>query len=174
MHESAALLFPPPSSSQILTMFEDNYPEGLKRVFLIKGTRPEQAFSPVILWGVCSLWVESVMCLHLPAAAPKMLPVAYNLIKHFMCEETRRKIVVIGSESAFSLFVTLSWCVHHTWLFLSMFRDQIWISSNNNILIQMTLLMLLILINKMDPESGYWSIYEWKRSAVWWLYFEGF
>uniref|UniRef100_A0A669E6T5 SEC14-like lipid binding 7 n=1 Tax=Oreochromis niloticus TaxID=8128 RepID=A0A669E6T5_ORENI len=51
---------------EILTMFEDNYPEGLKRVFLIK--------------------------------APKMFPVAYNLIKHFLCEETRRKIIVLGSN----------------------------------------------------------------------------
>ncbi|KAK2818566.1 hypothetical protein Q5P01_024127 [Channa striata] len=51
---------------EILTMFEDNYPEGLKRVFLIK--------------------------------APKMFPMAYNLIKHFLCEETRRKIIVLGSN----------------------------------------------------------------------------
>ncbi|XP_061603199.1 SEC14-like protein 2 isoform X2 [Phyllopteryx taeniolatus] len=51
---------------EILTMFEDNYPEGLKRVFLIK--------------------------------APKVFPVAYNLIKNFLCEETRRKLVVLGSN----------------------------------------------------------------------------
>ncbi|XP_077353926.1 SEC14-like protein 2 [Festucalex cinctus] len=51
---------------EILTMFEENYPEGLKRVFLIK--------------------------------APKLFPVAYKLIKHFLCEETRRKLVVLGSN----------------------------------------------------------------------------
>uniref|UniRef100_A0A3Q3WTA7 Uncharacterized protein n=1 Tax=Mola mola TaxID=94237 RepID=A0A3Q3WTA7_MOLML len=51
---------------EILTMFEDNYPEGLKRVFLIK--------------------------------APKMFPMAYNLIKHFLCEETRGKLIVLGSN----------------------------------------------------------------------------
>ncbi|XP_058474028.1 SEC14-like protein 2 [Solea solea] len=51
---------------KVLTMFEDNYPEGLKRVFLIK--------------------------------APKMFPMAYNLIKHFLCEETRRKIIVLGGN----------------------------------------------------------------------------
>uniref|UniRef100_A0A3P9H785 SEC14-like lipid binding 7 n=1 Tax=Oryzias latipes TaxID=8090 RepID=A0A3P9H785_ORYLA len=51
---------------EILTMFEENYPEGLKKVFIIK--------------------------------APKLFPVAYNLIKHFMCEETRRKILVLGSD----------------------------------------------------------------------------
>ncbi|TNN32715.1 SEC14-like protein 3 [Liparis tanakae] len=47
-------------------MFEENYPEGLKRVFLIK--------------------------------APKMFPMAFNLIKHFLSEETRRKILVLGSK----------------------------------------------------------------------------
>nr|XP_057910113.1 SEC14-like protein 2 [Doryrhamphus excisus] len=51
---------------EILTMFEDNYPEGLKRVFLIK--------------------------------APKLFPMAYSLIKHFLCEETRRKLVVLGGN----------------------------------------------------------------------------
>uniref|UniRef100_A0A8C3A9A6 SEC14-like lipid binding 7 n=1 Tax=Cyclopterus lumpus TaxID=8103 RepID=A0A8C3A9A6_CYCLU len=51
---------------EVLTMFEENYPEGLKRVFLIK--------------------------------APKMFPMAFNLIKHFLSEETRRKILVLGSN----------------------------------------------------------------------------
>ncbi|XP_068191004.1 SEC14-like protein 2 [Antennarius striatus] len=51
---------------EILTMFEENYPEGLKRLLLIK--------------------------------APKMFPMAYNLIKHFLCEETRRKIIVLGGN----------------------------------------------------------------------------
>uniref|UniRef100_A0A8C5EEJ4 SEC14-like protein 2 n=1 Tax=Gouania willdenowi TaxID=441366 RepID=A0A8C5EEJ4_GOUWI len=51
---------------EILTMFEDNYPEGLKRLFVIK--------------------------------APKIFPMAYNLIKHFMCEETRQKIQILGSD----------------------------------------------------------------------------
>ncbi|XP_065106968.1 SEC14-like lipid binding 8 [Paramisgurnus dabryanus] len=51
---------------EILTMFEDNYPEGLKRLFVIK--------------------------------APKLFPVAYNLVKHFLSEDTRRKVVVLGSN----------------------------------------------------------------------------
>ncbi|XP_047017057.2 SEC14-like protein 2 isoform X2 [Ictalurus punctatus] len=51
---------------EILTMFEENYPEGLKRILLIK--------------------------------APKIFPIAYNLIKPFLCEETRQKIVIIGSN----------------------------------------------------------------------------
>ncbi|XP_071371774.1 SEC14-like protein 2 isoform X1 [Centroberyx affinis] len=51
---------------EILTMFEENYPEGLKRVFLIK--------------------------------APKIFPMAYNLVKHFLCEETRCKIIILGDN----------------------------------------------------------------------------
>ncbi|CAB1320205.1 unnamed protein product [Coregonus sp. 'balchen'] len=48
---------------EILTMFEDNYPEGLKRLFVIK--------------------------------APKLFPVAYNLVKHFLSEITRNKIIEV-------------------------------------------------------------------------------
>ncbi|KAJ8385956.1 hypothetical protein AAFF_G00177770 [Aldrovandia affinis] len=51
---------------EVLIMFEENYPEGLKRLFVIK--------------------------------APKLFPVAYNLIKHFLCEETRRKISILGGN----------------------------------------------------------------------------
>uniref|UniRef100_A0A671RCS4 SEC14-like protein 2 n=1 Tax=Sinocyclocheilus anshuiensis TaxID=1608454 RepID=A0A671RCS4_9TELE len=51
---------------EVLTMFEDNYPEGLKRLFVIK--------------------------------APKLFPVAYNLVKHFLSEDTRWKVVVLGSN----------------------------------------------------------------------------
>nr|XP_020450733.1 SEC14-like protein 2 [Monopterus albus] len=51
---------------EILQMFEDNYPEGLKRLFVIK--------------------------------APKLFPVAYNLVKHFLCENTRLKICILGAN----------------------------------------------------------------------------
>ncbi|KAM9306367.1 SEC14-like protein 2 [Pholidichthys leucotaenia] len=51
---------------EVLTMFENHYPEGLKRLFIIK--------------------------------APRLFPMAYNLIKHFICEETQRKIIVVGSN----------------------------------------------------------------------------
>uniref|UniRef100_A0A3Q2UEP4 SEC14-like lipid binding 8 n=1 Tax=Fundulus heteroclitus TaxID=8078 RepID=A0A3Q2UEP4_FUNHE len=47
-------------------MFEDNYPEGLKRLFVIK--------------------------------APKLFPVAYNLVKHFLSENTRQKIYILGAN----------------------------------------------------------------------------
>ncbi|XP_042297605.1 SEC14-like protein 2 isoform X1 [Sceloporus undulatus] len=52
--------------SELLAMFEENYPESLKRVFVIK--------------------------------APKLFPVAYNLVKHFLSEDTRKKIVVLGGN----------------------------------------------------------------------------
>lgn len=77
-------------------MFEDNYPEGLKRVFLIKGTLHIflREFPPFF-------WPDLFFCLGFVfAAAPKMFPMAYNLIKHFLCEETRQKISILGSESS--------------------------------------------------------------------------
>uniref|UniRef100_A0A8C6M5P1 SEC14-like lipid binding 8 n=1 Tax=Nothobranchius furzeri TaxID=105023 RepID=A0A8C6M5P1_NOTFU len=46
--------------------FEDNYPEALKRLFVIK--------------------------------APKLFPVAFNLVRHFLCENTRQKISVLGAN----------------------------------------------------------------------------
>ncbi|XP_048467682.1 SEC14-like lipid binding 8 [Rhincodon typus] len=54
---------------EVLTMFEDNYPEGLKTLFVIK--------------------------------APKIFPVAYNLIKHFLSEDTRKKIQVLKKKINF-------------------------------------------------------------------------
>uniref|UniRef100_A0A671PTU9 SEC14-like lipid binding 8 n=1 Tax=Sinocyclocheilus anshuiensis TaxID=1608454 RepID=A0A671PTU9_9TELE len=48
----------------IFNILFDNYPEGLKRLFVIK--------------------------------APKLFPVAYNLVKHFLSEDTRRKVIVLG------------------------------------------------------------------------------
>ncbi|XP_062273451.1 SEC14-like protein 2 [Scomber scombrus] len=51
---------------EILQMFEDNYPEGLKRLFVIK--------------------------------APKLFPVAFNLVKHFLSENTRQKILILGAN----------------------------------------------------------------------------
>ncbi|NXQ39592.1 S14L2 protein, partial [Catharus fuscescens] len=51
---------------EILSMFEENYPESLKSLFIVK--------------------------------APKLFPVAYNLVKHFLSEDTRKKVVVLGSN----------------------------------------------------------------------------
>lgn len=33
-----------------------------------------------------------------PPQAPKIFPVAYNLVKHFLSEDTRKKVVVLGCE----------------------------------------------------------------------------
>ncbi|KAM6954514.1 SEC14-like protein 2 [Aplochiton taeniatus] len=51
---------------EIMTMFEANYPESLKRLFVIK--------------------------------APKLFPVAYNLVKHILSEITRNKIIILGDN----------------------------------------------------------------------------
>ncbi|NXK85461.1 S14L2 protein, partial [Formicarius rufipectus] len=51
---------------EVLSMFEENFPESLKRLFIVK--------------------------------APRIFPVAYNLVKHFLSEDTRKKVVVLGSN----------------------------------------------------------------------------
>ena len=35
-----------------------------------------------------------------PVSAPKLFPVAFNLIKPYITEETRRKVVILGGEWA--------------------------------------------------------------------------
>lgn len=55
--------------TQILTMFEDNYPEGLKRVFLIKGTSAHLCILRSISLFV--VWFCPVLCfLQLPKCSP--------------------------------------------------------------------------------------------------------
>ncbi|NXJ95101.1 S14L2 protein, partial [Corythaixoides concolor] len=51
---------------ELLSMFEENFPESLKRLLIVK--------------------------------APKIFPVAYNLVKHFLSEDTRKKVMVLGSN----------------------------------------------------------------------------
>ncbi|XP_010602085.1 SEC14-like protein 2 [Fukomys damarensis] len=51
---------------EFLCMFEENYPETMKHLFIVK--------------------------------APRLFPVAYNLIKPFLSEDTRKKIMVLGAN----------------------------------------------------------------------------
>uniref|UniRef100_G3UA36 SEC14 like lipid binding 2 n=1 Tax=Loxodonta africana TaxID=9785 RepID=G3UA36_LOXAF len=60
---------------EFLCMFEENYPETLKRLFVVK--------------------------------APKLFPVAYNLIKPFLSEDTRKKIMVLGENWVSGMFSVL-------------------------------------------------------------------
>lgn len=78
---------------QVLTMFEENYPESLKRLFIVKGEfgpgdplPPSCVRTPTLTPPIC-------------APAPKIFPVAYNLVKHLLSEDTRKKVVVLGCES---------------------------------------------------------------------------
>lgn len=63
-----------------------------------------------------------------PPAAPKIFPVAYNLVKHFLSENTRQKIFVLGGEMLWTTltvhqafdrntFLWLLWivCLTATW-----------------------------------------------------------
>lgn len=40
------------------------------------------------------------LTLVLPPVAPKLFPVAYNLIKHFLSENTRQKIYILSGETS--------------------------------------------------------------------------
>lgn len=44
----------------------------------------------------CALLLVSHRLVSVPA--PKLFPVAYNLIKPFLSEDTRKKIMVLGGE----------------------------------------------------------------------------
>lgn len=43
-------------------------------------------------------------------SAPKLFPVAYNLVKHFLSENTRQKIYILGGETLhhFTLLLDIS------------------------------------------------------------------
>lgn len=47
-------------------------------------------------WGQRALGPASRCLVSVPA--PKLFPVAYNLIKPFLSEDTRKKIMVLGGE----------------------------------------------------------------------------
>lgn len=92
-------------------MFEDNYPEGLKRLFVIKGDLiflpHNNAHHPPKKKQKKNFVSYLTYCF---PAAPKLFPVAYNLVKHFLSENTRQKIHILGGELLKNLFccVTLS------------------------------------------------------------------
>ena len=69
---------------QILTMFEDNYPAQTKRVMIVNGTKLLH-----ITPNVCIPSCKSLL-------APQLFPVAYNLLKPFIDEGTRKKIILLG------------------------------------------------------------------------------
>jgi len=43
-----------------------------------------------------------------------MFPMVYNLVKHFLCEETKRKMVILGGTIATLYSVTVSSFVHNS------------------------------------------------------------
>ncbi|XP_036764673.2 SEC14-like protein 2 isoform X4 [Manis pentadactyla] len=60
---------------QFFAILEANYPETLKNLIIVRAS-------------------EGVSCV----PAPKLFPVAFNLVKSFMSEETRRKIMILGGN----------------------------------------------------------------------------
>lgn len=74
---------------ELITILETNYPERIKRVFLIK--------------------------------APKIFPVGYNLVKRFMDERTREKIIVFGRKS----IITMLFSVFSIYIIVSFFSTDL-------------------------------------------------
>ncbi|NXG80320.1 S14L2 protein, partial [Baryphthengus martii] len=77
---------------ELLTMFEENYPESLKRLFIVKGEFGP-GVSPPRGWVLTPTLMPAIR-----PSAPKIFPVAYNLVKHLLSEDTRKKVVVLGSN----------------------------------------------------------------------------
>lgn len=50
----------------------------------------------ILLWTQWALLPTSHHLVSVPA--PKLFPVAYNLVKPFLSEDTRKKIMVLGGE----------------------------------------------------------------------------
>ena len=74
---------------ELITILETNYPERIKRVFLIK--------------------------------APKIFPVGYNLVKRFVDERTREKIIVFGRKS----IITMLFSVFSIYIIVSFFSTDL-------------------------------------------------
>uniref|UniRef100_A0A3B4T4F5 SEC14-like lipid binding 7 n=1 Tax=Seriola dumerili TaxID=41447 RepID=A0A3B4T4F5_SERDU len=73
--------------------------EAITLIYDCEGLGLKHIWKPAIeAYGEVSLLLTPE--LHVPEwiCAPRMFPMAYNLIKHFLCEETRRKIIVLGSN----------------------------------------------------------------------------
>uniref|UniRef100_A0A3Q0SK58 SEC14-like lipid binding 7 n=1 Tax=Amphilophus citrinellus TaxID=61819 RepID=A0A3Q0SK58_AMPCI len=75
--------------------------ESITLIYDCEGLGLKHMWKPAIeTYGeVCfQLLSQSSTDTHEISVSPKIFPVAYNLIKHFLCEETRRKIIVLGSN----------------------------------------------------------------------------
>ena len=63
-------------------LFQHHYPERIHRILIVK--------------GLCILLTTAIK--HPPPIAPRIFPVLYNVVKRFIDENTKSKIVVLGGE----------------------------------------------------------------------------
>ncbi|KAF3849212.1 hypothetical protein F7725_015709, partial [Dissostichus mawsoni] len=73
---------------EVLTMFEENYPEGLKRVFIIKGALADLK--------TCLYIFQTSICVFVCSSQNVSRGLQSN--QTLYCEETRRKINILGSN----------------------------------------------------------------------------
>ncbi|XP_064434748.1 SEC14-like protein 4 isoform X1 [Mirounga angustirostris] len=76
---------------QFFAILEANYPETLKNLIVIRAQGPGHDYTSK---SSLSQLPKGVSCV----SAPKLFPVAFNLVKLFMSEETQRKIVILGGN----------------------------------------------------------------------------
>ena len=79
---------------QFLTIFEDNYPEIVKHIIVIKGSYLQCVMLYMYTCGQLSH--DLINSVHI--SAPKVFPVAFKLIKPFLDEATRQKMKVLGGK----------------------------------------------------------------------------
>lgn len=74
-------------SLQLFATIGENYPEATKIVLIIKGMLDLVLLLDHIPVMACSF-----------SSAPRIFPVAYNLVKHFLDAHTCQKLVIIRGE----------------------------------------------------------------------------
>lgn len=84
----------------ILKMFEANYPETLKIVFITNGKSSETESELTINNPPDFTRLNSFLTF----PAPRIFPILFNLVKPFLSEDTKKKIRILGSEYSFMPF----------------------------------------------------------------------
>ena len=77
-----------------MSLLEANYPERVKQVFVIKGEYHFIVRASTVLH--CYLLITCGAVVFVYVSAPKVFPIAYNLMKPFLDEQTRQKVQVCG------------------------------------------------------------------------------
>ncbi|XP_047418297.1 SEC14-like protein 4 isoform X3 [Sciurus carolinensis] len=77
---------------QFFAIMEANYPETVKNLSVVRVPGlPVWQTDPFVTYKILHCYIAAM-------STPKLFPVAFNLVKSFMSEETRKKIVILGDN----------------------------------------------------------------------------